>query len=554
MGVISLRVIPNVIHNINSNAELKVFSLLQNLDLGTGWTAYHSLNVSEHAYKQWAELDFVIVGPKGIIVLEIKGGRIAYNNGIWSFTDRYGIIHKKSEGPFKQAESGMYALRDKISSVYGSDWQNRIKLGWGVIFPDITFTSSSPETPKEVICDERATKSINEFTKYIKRLLEYWGGKGKIISNLEPDDILLKNLAAYLRPNFDFSPSLNNKINVIHQEIVQLTNEQYRYLDALENQDRIICSGGAGTGKSFLAVETARRELANGNTVLFIAMHEIFVAYLKIQLEHKLLKTCTFSELSNTINDVEKCQFDVLIVDEGQDLLSLNNLDCFDKALKKGIDGGRWRWFMDENAQAGVLGDCDLDVIEMLKSTSATYMSLKYNCRNTQQIISETELTTGAYVGITEIKGEGPLVEYCQVANDEDEIDKLVKHIESLVLSGVELNDMVILSPVSRDQSIVMRLPNKWSKRLQFINTINVISPGYGSLLFSTIVDFKGLERRFVMIIDTDMLNGLDRYESLLYVGMTRSHAGLWIAIGQKFKSLLFEIQKKNMKNRIYKK
>ena len=25
---------------------------------------YHSLNVSEHTYKKWGEIDFVIVGPK----------------------------------------------------------------------------------------------------------------------------------------------------------------------------------------------------------------------------------------------------------------------------------------------------------------------------------------------------------------------------------------------------------------------------------------------------------------------------------------------------------
>jgi hypothetical protein len=88
--------IPSVIHReTKSNAERKVFDLLENLEMEDGWTALHSLNVSEHQYKQWCELDFVIVGPEGIIVLEVKGGGVECKDGIWHFTNRIGEVKKK---------------------------------------------------------------------------------------------------------------------------------------------------------------------------------------------------------------------------------------------------------------------------------------------------------------------------------------------------------------------------------------------------------------------------------------------------------------------------
>lgn len=548
-----MKIIPNVIHRKDSNAERKVFNLLKSIDFGEGWVVFHSLNVSEHAYKQWSELDFVIIGPTGIIILEIKGGRVACENGIWLFTDRYDVVHKKTEGPFKQAETGMYALQKKIDNDYGKDWYGRLKMGWGVVFPDISFTVPSPEMPQEVVCDENFTKDADAFKKYLKRLLLYWGDKGTPFKPLSVDNPFLEYLTNYLRPNFDVAPSLHNRIDEIHHEIVQHTQDQYKLLDALEYQDRIICSGGAGTGKSFLAVETARRELDMGHRVLLVAMHEIFISYLKVQLEGENLKVYTFADLKNSIQSIEQLPFDVLIVDEGQDLMSLDNFDVFDRALNNGMDDGRWRWFMDENAQAGVIGQCDAEAIDILKMTGAVYITLKYNCRNTPQIIHETEAVTGAYIGITEIKGNGPKVEYCEVVDKDDEVELLIEHLQSLSEDGVELSEMVILSAVEEEQSVVSRLPVKWKKRLRCINKVNAMNLNNGILLFSHICDFKGLERRFVILVDTDEFTDSEETISLLYVAMTRAHAGLWVSVGRKFKSVLISMQKKNITARIIK-
>ena len=80
------------------------------------------------------------------------------------------------------------------------------------------------------------------------------------------------------------------------------------------------------------------------------------------------------------------------------------------------------------------------------------------------------------------------------------------------------------------------------------------MSASRSGLLFSTISDFKGLERRFVMLVDTDMLDSSEHSISLLYVAMTRTHAGLWIAVGRKFAPLLIKMQKQNIRKNLNKK
>src|SRR5687768_15905764 len=106
--------VPSVLLNTSSSAEARVFDLLDDVDLGDGWTAFHSLNCSEHAYKHWAEIDFLILSASAVLVLEVKGGRVQYRDGLWTYTDRFGRSRTSSEGPYGQARSAMYALRDML--------------------------------------------------------------------------------------------------------------------------------------------------------------------------------------------------------------------------------------------------------------------------------------------------------------------------------------------------------------------------------------------------------------------------------------------------------
>jgi len=551
-----MKMIPNNLYeNTKSNAEKKVFILLKSIDLGQGWVAYHSLNVAEHIFKKWGEIDFVIVGPKGMVCLEVKGGGVEVKDGIWRFTNRYNKTEKKSEGPFDQVRNAHYSLlnmfeKDKVfHDIFSGSLEKKINTGWGVIFPDTTWKEYSPEMPEEIICDENFSKNPEQFKKYISRLFDYWINKGQKLPTLELDNPIFKKITHYLRSDFQTSPSLRNRSDYLYEDMVTHTIDQLNFIEGLDENERIICEGGAGTGKTLIAIHTARNELLNGKTVLLVAMADIFTAYLKIQLEPSpALKICTFSELTKSLDFFIKNKFDVLIVDEGQDLMNMENLDTFDKVVKGGIDKGRWRFFMDSNAQSGIVGKFDQVAFDVLRSNSFIF-ELKNNCRNTKQIVEEAQSTTGAHIGETVIKSDGPQVFYCKANNKEDEIELLIKQIENLRDEGIDLEDMAILSPVNRTESSVSKLSPKWNNRIHTINNKNITSPPSSSILFSKISEFKGLEKKHVMLIDTNHFTNNNISRRLLYIAMTRANIGLWVAARPEFNKMYMELQKQNMGN-----
>ena len=100
---------PVVVYRFQSNAEKKLFPLFEKADLELGNT-FHSLNIPEHERKQFAEADFVVVSSRGVLILEVKGGRLSVKEGVWYTRDGDGNVDRLNESPLKQVESAWEAL------------------------------------------------------------------------------------------------------------------------------------------------------------------------------------------------------------------------------------------------------------------------------------------------------------------------------------------------------------------------------------------------------------------------------------------------------------
>jgi phosphate starvation-inducible protein PhoH len=72
-----------------------------------------------------------------------------------------------------------------------------------------------------------------------------------------------KKVLPVLQPLFDH-------VKQVEQGAVKLTEEQYHFVDIAMENHRVICSGGAGTGKTFLAAELARRMLDSDKSVYLV--------------------------------------------------------------------------------------------------------------------------------------------------------------------------------------------------------------------------------------------------------------------------------------------
>ena len=108
--------IPSVISpEVKSNAEKRIFEWFKNAPNTDDWIVLHSLGISNHNKVLYGETDFFVLAPgMGLFALEVKGGRVKRQNGIWYFTNKYGKTDSKERGPFDQAKDGAFSIIDAI--------------------------------------------------------------------------------------------------------------------------------------------------------------------------------------------------------------------------------------------------------------------------------------------------------------------------------------------------------------------------------------------------------------------------------------------------------
>ncbi|MBT4140258.1 MAG: ATP-binding domain-containing protein [Candidatus Latescibacteria bacterium] len=345
--------------------------------------------------------------------------------------------------------------------------------------------------------------------------------------------------------------------------MVRLTEEQYRCLDQLEYNPRCLIEGSAGTGKTLLAIEFARREASRNKKVLLVCFNKLLGEWLGTntfdaqpdsvevitfhQLLERLITTSSiadqlhaekhtldrddlFNELYpllalDALDEGVIEPFDTLIIDEGQDLIRSEYLDVFDGLLKGGLAGGNWSIFCDFFHQAiynGLDADTMLSELEQ-RAPQHVKFKLLNNCRNTRQIAEEVSLISGfdlpLFLPASVV--DGIPVDYRFSEDDNNQCDMLKKCLDQLDSSGVKRRAITLLSPVTLEHSCVGTEACSFLKVTDLSKSENLDRPA-NTIGFSTILAFKGLESSVVVI--TDIKQQLDdQHRALLYLGMSRA-------------------------------
>lgn len=561
--------------DVRSAAERQIFKAIRE-GLPESWCVLHSLGMARHERKPWAEIDFVLCGPTGIFCLEVKGGRIARKDGTWMFTDRRGSTALKNEGPWTQVMSAQSALRNWL--VETDPQLSDVAVGYGVIFPDVRFDQIGPDIDKEVLFDRRDFRA--GFDTYIDQLSKVWrdritklrnGSKARGLSSSDVDKVV-----GLLRRDFDLRPSLLAQIRGIEGDLLRLTRQQYRVLDGLIENPRMLVRGSAGTGKTLLAFEEARRLATSGERVLLCCFNNRLAHFLSQLPRNGLsIDVCTIhsfmgrlidraglsQKLSELKADIsgghatnrlyqeiipdlaleamlesdESVLYDALVVDEGQDVLAERFVDVFDTAISGGIANGTWRVFMDPRQD--LFGSMVPAGLERLARGVPAHYRLTVNCRNTQPIALATAALTGQMVEEV-VQTEGPKVTYEWARDRADLCRRMQRRIMRLLSDGMGVGDIVVLSSRRFENSeiaagvetssfrvmeeleggdaLLAKVPHPDSRSIH----------GGQRIEFSTIARFKGLERGIVLLcVGREDL----RQENLsnIYVGASRARAVL---------------------------
>ncbi|BBO84549.1 nuclease [Desulfosarcina ovata subsp. sediminis] len=518
-----MQMIPAVPYSTPSNAERKVFAKLETALPQSGFTAYHSLNLPHHPYKRFGEIDFLLCGPDGIFVLEVKGGRVNCDEKRqWHFVNRYGEETVKPESPFAQAESALHGFHTILQRHFGIDPINRFVIGYGVVLPDCDLRAGA-EWERQTYAN---TADMLHFERWLAALIRYWRNKQvRTRAATPPDTATLTAVKAFIRPRFEAVVSLHIQASRAEARICSLTESQLKLIDMVSDNRRILCAGGAGTGKTFLAMELARRWTAGGDPVL-LACHSAWLrGYLETRFDIPHLTVSTTASLAVAAKRAGVDRYAALIADEGQDLLNWKDLKALAPFVEGGLEDGRWCMFYDINNQSNLFGGIDAEALDWLEQSGATKFNLTQNVRNTKPILDTIKIRLGADMGIDGV-GAGPKVCEYHARSGEDAAQRLADEIDRVIIKGgLSADRITILSPRPWARSIAAGLPENVIRSIAILDAYAVRQFPPARLSFGEIAAFKGMENEAIIVVDLPEPRPGATDQVLHYVGMSRARA-----------------------------
>jgi hypothetical protein len=515
-----------------NDTERRVWRALTE-QLGEGDLVIASQRVTDHLKDH--EIDFVVaIEGAGIVCVEVKGGEVTHNGQAWLQRLNSGQI--KTIDPVRQVRQARYALRDFIEN--DPRWtQGRVRWNHVVVLPNSQLSQDFVLTdcPRWMVIDR------DDFPSLVARIRDVAHNQKQNLPLLSATGVeqLQAGLGGRGLPQRDVvARALANE-----DAADVLTDQQAVILNATRLLNRVEVRGGAGSGKTFMAVEQARRLANSGQRVALICYSHGLASYLKRitagwnrrqrpgyvgefhdlgidwgaekgpdesernaateqYFEHDL--PARMLELAATLPDGRR--FDSIVIDEAQDFAD-SWWDPILAALRD-LDTGGIYLYSDEGQRVfDRKGTPPVPLVPLI---------LDHNIRNTRQIAT----AFGPLVDhpMRFLGGEGPEVRFVACERDQahevgdDQVDVLLER-------GWRPEDVALLTTGSRHQEQKNRQAE--GNAAYWDSFWDVDQVFYGHVL-----GFKGLERRaVVLVVDDEKV--VERSSERLYVGLSRAREQL---------------------------
>ena len=330
-------------------------------------------------------------------------------------------------------------------------------------------------------------------------------------------------------------------------------------MNALGMNSHLLIEGNAGTGKTLLAMDFARKRAEQGDKVLYLTfnknlsnninlqleqndnlkvinIHALFGEYISVNIEKMRVNPQKyfgeelpekFFDWVNGLSEEELTglKYDLLVMDEGQDIIKPVYLYSLDVLLKNGLENGNWAIFYDE--KQNIYNPEYSEGMEIIESFSCTKFKLFVNCRNTVQIGTYSSKTSGVEINefLQENGEEVQRVSYSDEKDFEQQIKDIIKKLRS---EKVDASDIVFLAPKKYSNSMLYHIGLEVN---ELGDNYNMNSP---LPRFATIQGFKGLDAKIVVLVDVDNIYDKN-FSTYMYIAGTRARTLLYVVASNEF-------------------
>ncbi len=494
------------------------------------WVILPNVRITDSADR---EADLVVLIPgQGVVVCEVKGGSLFHRDGDWWV---YSQGRDRKVRPVDQARETAYALRAYVEAdprwraLHGS----RIRFAHTVIAPysEIADDFATPDCPRWAIHGK------GDLADLAGRLWDLPARQDNAyrLATEQDCELVAQILAGRSLPQRDVVAAADERQHVAER----LSEEQAQLLRVTRLLHRVEVRGGAGSGKTVLALAQAR-DLTRGSDErppqrvallcysiglasyftrylrgfpkkqrpAFVGTFEDLAAYLGVTGFGTREDTAFWeetlpermAELAVALPDARR--FDALVVDEAQDFADLWWRPLM-RCLRDPDEGGVFVYSDEHQRVFPRFGRPPVPLVPLV---------LDHNLRNTRQIADV--FMPLAPSRMYAAGGEGVDVSFVPAPAD-DVVETADDQVEALLDEGWRPQDIALLTTGSRhtEQVNLQELHGQAGYWKSFWDAETVF---YGHVL-----GCKGLERRCVVLA----VNGgaHERARERLYVGLSRA-------------------------------
>ncbi|MGF6157416.1 hypothetical protein M2267_002675 [Ensifer sp. KUDG1] len=530
---------PHILKDPKRSSEVRVYDRIRD-QVPDDYVCYYSRSwhqADDDGAEYDGEADFILAHAQhGLLFIEVKGGRVSCReeDEQWLSTDRDGFRFK-IKNPIAQAKSSKHHFLKRLND-------NRrlgkrfIRARHAAILPGSAKPARAlgPDAPLEIIA---FGDDMDTLGKWLVDRMKEGGDVRETALGLDGMHALDELVTGHFELRAHIGTSLAEDALVIER----LTAEQAWLLDSLEDNREIAISGGAGSGKTVLAIEKAFRSSANGRRTLLTCFNAPLANYLKdVCKDRPNLVVASFHSICRALAEQSGTQlpknsgpeffstllpevlieavtnspelgFDTIIVDEGQDFR-----DSWLNALRlclRDVPDSEFYVFYDDNQRLFSHDDT------FIRALPQSGISLTRNLRNTRKIHL---LMSKWYQGKSSRAAgpEGEAVGVIEVKRPDLAIGRVKERVAQLVRSGQATpGQIAVLTGRATDiDSELFRIAGAETCRADSIHPERIV--------FDTVRRFKGLSRPCVFIVGIeDILE-----PELVYVATSRANLLLELA------------------------